>query len=231
MKAIILMSGGLDSAVILAIALKQKRECLVLSFDYGQRHKIELESAKKITAFYNVPHKIITIDPKSFGNSSLLSSTSKSEFEVPKNRTVAEMKQAETPNTYVPARNTIFLSFAIAQAEIFQAGEIYIGPNALDMKYPDCSQEFIDAFQQVINVATAQAVSGNAPKLVAPLLKLNKAEIIALGLSLKAPLEMTFSCYDPIEGQPCLECDACSLRKTGFLASSSSSQNSSTGIY
>ncbi len=216
MKAIVLMSGGLDSTVVLALALQKKRECLILSFDYGQRHKIELESAKKIAQYYNIAHKIITIDPKSFGNSSLLSSSHGSDISVPKNRTPEEMKQASTPNTYVPGRNTIFLSFAMAQAEIFSAGEIYIGPNALDMKYPDCSQEFIDCFQRVMQVATVKGCAGNAPKLIAPLLNLNKAEIISLGLSLKAPLEMTFSCYDPKNKQPCLECDACILRNNAY---------------
>jgi len=217
------MSGGLDSTVILAIALAKKRECLLISFDYGQRHKIELESAKAIAKYYNVPHKIITIDPAAFGGSSLFGSSlleKESCCEVPKNRSIDEIKASSTPNTYVPARNTIFLSFALAQAEIFGAVEIYIGPNALDIKYPDCSQAFVDAFQGVIHVATKQAVDGKAPKLVAPLINLNKAEIVALGRSLNAPLDLSFSCYDPTESnQPCLKCDACTLREDGFKAS------------
>lgn len=216
MKAIVLLSGGLDSTVILAKALGDKRECLAISFDYGQRHKIELESAKLIAAYYQVPHCIIKLDSSIFGQSSLLSNSLET---APKDRDVNQIKDAGTPTTYVPARNTIFLSLAVAQAETFSAGEIHIGPNALDTKYPDCSEAFIHAFQEVINVATKQSVDGNPPKLIAPLIKLNKKEIIALGLSLKAPLHLTFSCYAPTESnEPCLRCDACTLRQDGFAS-------------
>ena len=216
MKAIVLLSGGLDSTVILAKALEDKRECLAISFDYGQRHKIELESAKLIAAYYQVPHFIIKLDSSIFGQSSLLSNSLES---APKDRDVNQIKNAGTPTTYVPARNTIFLSLAVAQAETFSAGEIHIGPNALDTKYPDCSEAFVRAFQEVINVATKQSVDGNPPKLIAPLIKLNKKEIIALGLSLKAPLHLTFSCYSPTESnEPCLRCDACTLRQDGFAS-------------
>lgn len=213
MKAIVLMSGGLDSTVILALALQKKRECICVSFNYNQRHLIELESAKAITDYYQVPHKIITLDPIIFAGSSLLKSEA---LTVPKNRSTDEIKNAGTPSTYVPARNTIFLSLALAQAEIFAADEIYIGPNALDTVYPDCSQKFIDAFQSVINVATKQAISGNPPKLIAPLLQLNKVQIIALGKELRAPLDLSFSCYDPVDDKPCGLCDACNLRSNAF---------------
>jgi len=213
MKAIVLMSGGLDSTVILGFALQKKRECLCISFDYNQRHLVELESAKAITAHYGVKHKIITLDRSIFAGSSLLKNET---ISVPKNRSADEIKTAGTPTTYVPARNTIFLSLALAQAEIFEAEEIYIGPNALDTVYPDCSQKFIDAFQSVINVATKQAVNGNPPKLIAPLLQLNKMQIIALGKQLQAPLGLSFSCYDPVEDKPCGLCDACCLRNTAF---------------
>jgi len=214
-KAIVLLSGGLDSTVVLAQAIKNNRECLAISFNYGQRHKIELESAKIIAAYYNVSHKIIKLDSSIFGQSSLLSNHDG--VEVPKDRNARQISESSTPTTYVPARNTIFLSIAMGQAENFQACEIYIGPNALDTKYPDCSESFIHAFQRVIKVATKQSVNGNPPRLVAPLLELNKTEIIKLGLSLDAPLHLSFSCYDPtILGAPCLRCDACILRKDGF---------------
>lgn len=213
MKAIVLLSGGLDSAVILALALQKKRECLCLSFDYGQRHKIELESAKKVANHYGVSHKIVTLDTSLFGNSSLIC---KDTLEVPKNRNAQQIKESGTPNTYVPARNTIFLSMALAQAEIFSAEEIYIGPNALDTIYPDCSVNFITAFQNVIQIATKQSLDGKAPLLVAPLIHLNKPEIISLGKSLNVPFRMTLSCYDPQGNEPCLQCDACTLRSNGF---------------
>lgn len=212
MKAIVLLSGGLDSTVVLAMALARGLSCIALSFDYGQRHKVELNAAKKIARHYNVPHKIITIDPSAFGTSALIAD------DLPhQGRTIAEILAGSTPNTYVPARNTLFLSFALAQAEIQGASEIHTGPNALDTKYPDCSPAFIQAYQNLIRVATKQAMEGNAPKLVAPLLKMNKIEIIQEGLKLKAPLEMTHSCYAPsAEGMPCSICDACILRADAF---------------
>jgi len=210
-KAIVLLSGGLDSAVVLGIAKSLNRECLALSFDYGQRHKVELEAARKIATHYQTPQKLITIDPTAFGNSSLVSGE-----EIPKDRTVAEIKKT-TPSTYVPARNSLFLAFAMAQAELFHAEEIYIGANALDTIYPDCRCEFIEAFQAVLNVATAQALAGKAPQLIAPLLLWNKRRIIEEGKKLKVPLELSFSCYDPTaHNLPCQRCDACLLRQEGF---------------
>jgi 7-cyano-7-deazaguanine synthase len=213
-KAIVLLSGGLDSTVILALALKHTRKCKAISFEYGQRHNIELESAKAIARYYNVAHHIIKLDPSIFGQSSLLSKNDG--FIVPKDRDATEISKSATPSTYVPARNTIFLSVALAQAEMFGAQEIYIGPNALDTKYPDCSPQFIESFQSVINVATKQSVQGGAPKLIAPLLMLNKSDIIKLGLQIEAPMHLSFSCYDPVENKPCLRCDACRLREDGF---------------
>lgn len=209
MKAIILLSGGLDSTVMMAIALKNDRECHAISFDYGQRHKCELEHAKAVAAHYNVPHKIITIDPSCFDNSSLVSSMT-----VPKNRKLTEMNNGKIPNTYVPARNTLFLAYALGQAEIQCAQEIYAGMNALDsLPYPDCRPEFVNAFQGLMNVATKQAVEGNPPKLVTPLLHWNKTEIIQQGMLLKAPIHLTWSCYDPSpKKDPCGSCDACILR-------------------
>lgn len=217
MKAIVLFSGGVDSTVSLAIALKSGRECYPISFDYGQRHKIELESAKKIAAHYGLPHKIIKIDPATFANTALIDLKN-----VPKNRTEKEIDLGGIPSTYVPARNTLFLSYALGQAEIVQAEEIYFGPNALDIKpYPDCRPAFISAFQQVMNVATKQAVDGAPPRLVTPLIEWNKTEIIREGIRLHAPLELTFSCYDPTPmGQHCTQCDACLLRQKGFAENS-----------
>ncbi len=212
MKAIVLLSGGLDSTVMLAMALANKRECFTISFDYEQRHRIELEAAKKIVAFYGVRHRIMTINPGTFAQSSLVSG-----HNVPKNRTIKEMSLS-IPNTYVPARNTLFLAYAIGQAELAGAQEIYFGANALDIAaYPDCRPAFIQAFQGVYNVATRQAVEGKPPRLVTPLIEWDKATIIRQGLALKAPLHLTFSCYDPTaKGQPCLQCDACILREQGF---------------
>lgn len=210
-KAIVLLSGGLDSAVVLGIAKSLNRDCLALSFDYGQRHKIELEAAKKIAAYYQTTQKLIILPTATFENSSLVSN-----LDVPKDRTTSEMQTA-TPSTYVPARNSLFLAFAMAQAEAFHADEIYIGANALDSPYPDCRPQFIQAFQDLLNVATAQALQGKAPRLIAPLMAWNKRRIIAEGKKLKVPLELSFSCYDPTPTHlPCQRCDACVLRREGF---------------
>lgn len=211
MKAIVLLSGGIDSTVVLAMALERGLSCVALSFDYGQRHSIELEAAKKIAHQYIVPHKIIKIDPSAFGASALVTE------ELPhQGRAINEILTSSTPNTYVPARNTIFLSFALAQAEMHKAAEIHVGPNALDTKYPDCSPAYIQAFQNLIHFATKQSIEGQAPKLVTPLVQMNKVEIIKEGIRLKAPLEITHSCYSPIKKQPCRRCDACILREDAF---------------
>lgn len=213
MKAIVLLSGGLDSTVILAMALQQGRECFALSFDYGQRHRVELNSAAAVAAYYHIPLHIISIDPTSFAQSSLVSSIA-----MPKGRTMEEIGSGGIPNTYVPARNTLFLAYALGQAEILNAQEIYVGINAMDsLPYPDCRPEFVQAFQAVINTATKQSVEGNAPQLITPLIHWNKHEIVKQGLAHKAPLHLTFSCYDPMEeGRPCHSCDACILRDQAF---------------
>jgi 7-cyano-7-deazaguanine synthase len=210
MKAIVLFSGGLDSTVMLALALAAKRSCLALSFDYGQRHRIELEAAKSITRHFGVEHKILNIDHGAFANSSLVA-----DMNMPLNRTLQQIDASPIPSTYVPARNTLFLAFAIGQAEILQAQEIYFGPNALDHKnYVDCRPEYVKAYQSLINIATVQACEGSAPQLITPLLYLTKRDIVKLGREIKAPIEMSWSCYNPsVESKPCGRCDACILRQ------------------
>lgn len=212
-KAILLISGGLDSAVMLAEAIEKGRECHAICFDYGQRHRLEIRSAQNICRHYNVPLRIVKIDPSAFRNSSLISSQS-----IPKNRSPSEIAVSGIPSTYVPARNTIFLAFAAGHAELINAQEIYYGPNLDDaLPYPDCREEFVTAFQQVMNFATAQATTTQPPKLITPLVKLTKIEIIKHGLQLKTPFELTLSCYDPTPlAHHCGTCDACILRKNGF---------------
>jgi 7-cyano-7-deazaguanine synthase len=213
MKAIILFSGGLDSTVMLAAALASNRTCYALSFDYGQRHRIELDAAKDIARYYNIEHKIITIDRSTFGNSSLVSHEA-----LPQNRSLQEIKTSKAPSTYVPARNTLFIAYAIGQAELIHANEIYFGPNAMDYEaYVDCRPAFVAAYQHLINGATKQAVEGSPPKLIAPLIHLTKKDIVKMGRELKAPLEMTWSCYDPSANRtPCLCCDACIIKQDAF---------------
>lgn len=212
-KAIVLISGGIDSAVILAQAIKDGRVCSTLSFDYSQRHRLELRAAQAIARFYNVPHQIIKVDCSAFARSSLASAK-----KIPQNRSSAEIAKAGIPSTYVPGRNTLFLAYAMGQAEMMDASEIYYGPNAMDyVPYPDCRPEFIHAFQQVLNVATQQAQNGKAPKLVAPLVHMRKEQILTLAHALKVPLELTLSCYDPTSlSHHCGICDACVLRKEAF---------------
>lgn len=211
-RAIILLSGGIDSTVVLALALSQGVECLAISFDYGQRHRIELQSARAIASHYKVPYQVITIDPAAFLSSSLIGNS-----QLPQGRTASEMAQGGIPSTYVPARNTLFLSYALGLCELHRAGEIHFGPNRLDEPcYPDCRPSYLAAFQQVMNLATKQAVEGEPPKLVTPLLKWDKGEIIRCGRGLNAPLKKTWSCYAPEQGKPCKACDACILREQGF---------------
>lgn len=216
-KAIVLFSGGVDSTVALSMALKADRECFALSFDYGQRHRVELEHAKRITDYYTVSHRIIIIDPASFDRSSLVSSVA-----VPKDRNAQQIAEGGIPNTYVPARNTLFLAYAMGQAEILEADEIHAGFNAMDANpYPDCRPAFLGAFQALLAVATKQGIEGKAPQLMTPLIRWDKTEIIKQGIALKAPLHLTFSCYDPaLNGEPCQHCDACILRVEGFAKSS-----------
>lgn len=208
MKAIVLVSGGLDSTVVLAHALHHGRDCYALSFDYGQRHKVELHAAEKICRYYHVPQRVVTIDPGVFGNIGLTSDRA-----IPKNRTAQEIKEGGTPPSYVPARNTLFLSYAMGLAEVLQASEIYFGPNNLDVNYPDCSISFVQAFQSVLNVATKQARESQPPSLITPLIEWNKNQIVNYGKELNVPIELTFSCYDPLKtGEACKACDACILR-------------------
>lgn len=208
-----LFSGGLDSTVVLAMAKVQGRECIALSFDYGQSHRIELEHAKAITAHYQVSHRTINIDPECFKKTALVNG-----IEAPKNRTPDEISQNGIPSTYVPARNTLFLAFAAGQAEIYEADEIHCGPNFLDRNpYPDCRPEFYASFQSVLLSATKQAAEGNPPKLVTPLINWDKKQIVREAQKLNVPIEMTFSCYTPHEGTPCGVCDACILRDEALL--------------
>lgn len=214
-KAVLLLSGGLDSTTLLALATKQGYSVHALSFDYGQRHSIELNAARNIARRYNTAqHLIAKIDLRVFGGSSLTS-------DIPVARDRNLDKDDGIPLTYVPARNTIFLSYALAFAEVVGAGEIFIGVNALDYSgYPDCRPEFIAAFEGMANLATrAGAESADEPaiRIRAPLIDLSKRQIIELGLGLGVDYSMTTSCYDPgADGAACGKCDACQLRLRGF---------------
>lgn len=209
MDTILLLSGGLDSAVLLAEAVSKGKTVLALSFDYGQRHKIELEFARKLARHYGVAHKVIIIDPQTFGQSSLVS-----DLEVPKRRHPEEIQKNGNNSTYVPARNTLFLAYAIIQAEIHQADEILYGPNALDRHcFPDCDAGYVAAVQAMIDQAMKQTLKEKAPRVRTPLIEMDKKAIIERAGELNVPLEMTLSCYDPTpQGEHCMECDACALR-------------------
>ncbi len=210
-RAVILLSGGLDSATVLAIAHSEGRECHALSIVYGQRHVVELEAARRVAAAMGVDeHVVHSLDLRVFGASALTG-----EIDVPKDAVGAP----GIPVTYVPARNTIFLSLALGYAEARDAEEIWIGVNEVDSSgYPDCRPEFIDAFQQVILKGTRSGVEHGQPRLVAPLLHLTKADIIRRGLALGVDYAITHSCYDPApDGRACGHCDSCLLRRKGFL--------------
>jgi 7-cyano-7-deazaguanine synthase len=213
-KAVCLLSGGLDSTTCLAYARREGFTCYALSFDYGQRHKIELENAARVAAELGAEkHMIAKIGLDAFGGSALTAA-----IDVPKSRSAAEMG-AGIPITYVPARNTIFLSFALAWAEVLGASDIFIGVNALDYSgYPDCRPEFIEAYERMANLATKAGVESRSRlRIHTPLLRLTKAEIVKLGSELGVPFGLTFSCYDPgADGRPCGFCDACLLRRKGF---------------
>ena len=207
-QCIVLLSGGLDSATVLNIALKEY-EVTALIFDYGQRHKFEISAAKKIADLAKTPIKLIKIDLGQFGNSALTDN-----IEVPKNQEIGK----EIPVTYVPVRNTIFLSYALAYAEVNNIFDIFIGVNALDYSgYPDCRPEFIQAFEKMANEGTKFAQGNKKIKIHTPLISLTKAEIIKTGTELDVDYNLTHSCYDPsFDGLSCGECDACILRKEGF---------------
>jgi 7-cyano-7-deazaguanine synthase len=213
--AIILLSGGLDSTTTLAVARSQGfAPLLTLAFDYGQRHRQELAAARKISAAMGAgEHRVIPIDLRQFGGSALTA-----DIAVPKDRDESQMA-AEIPITYVPARNTIFLSFALAFAEVKQVRDLFIGVNALDYSgYPDCRPKYIEAFAHLANLATKMTVSGGEPfRVHAPLIRLTKAQIITWGVKLGVDYSMTHSCYDPdFAGRACGKCDSCVLRKRGF---------------
>jgi len=213
-KAVCLLSGGLDSATCLAYARREGFACYALSFDYGQRHRVELEAAARIAACLGAErHEVVKIALDAFGGSALTAG-----IPVPKSRSLAEMAEA-IPVTYVPARNTIFLSFALAWAEVLESSDLFIGVNALDYSgYPDCRPEFIEAYERMANLATKAGIEGGARlKIHTPLIQKSKAEIVRLAQELGVPFGLTHSCYDPSEnGRPCGACDACLLRRKGF---------------
>ena len=213
-RAVVLLSGGLDSSTVLAIAQQKGFYVFALSFSYGQRHTAELESAKAIAQQFEVDrHVVVDIDLRRFGGSALTD-----DIAVPKGRDIGQMAE-EIPVTYVPARNTIFLSYALAWAEVLEAKHIFIGVNAVDYSgYPDCRPEFIEAFERMANLATRAGVEDESPlRIETPLLQLSKAQIIQKGIALGVDYALTNSCYDPLDsGAPCNECDACLLRAQGF---------------
>ena len=210
-RAVLLLSGGLDSTTLLAYAVNERFAVHAMTFRYGQRHAVEIEAARRIAALYGVrDHVIVDVDLRAFGGSALTSDVA-----VPKDRA----NDLGIPVTYVPARNTIFLSFAVAWSEVLEASDIFIGVNALDYSgYPDCRPEYIAAYERMANLATRGAVEGTTPiRIRTPLINRSKAEIIQLGLSLGVDYAMTKSCYDPDpSGAACGHCDSCHLRLKGF---------------
>lgn len=214
-RAVILLSGGLDSATCLAMAKSQGFASYAISFRYGQRHGIELERAALVATHLGaLEHIIIDIDLAKLGGSALTDRN----IAVPKHQTVDQIG-SDIPLTYVPARNTVFLSYALAWAEVLESKDIFIGVNALDYSgYPDCRPEYIEAFEKMANLATKRGVEGNRLTIHAPLINLTKAEIIKKGLALGVDYGLTISCYDPApNGTPCGRCDSCLLRSKGFL--------------
>jgi 7-cyano-7-deazaguanine synthase len=210
MIAVCLLSGGLDSSTCLGIARAEGYECYALSFDYGQRHAIELAAAGRIAQHFGArEHRVLKIDLRSFGGSALTG-----DIAVPKNQSAAGI-----PITYVPARNTIFLSFALAWCEVLECSNIFLGVNAIDYSgYPDCRPEFIEAFERMANLATKSGVEQKTRvRIHTPLIKLSKAEIVRRGVEVGVDFALTHSCYDPEEGgRPCGSCDSCRLRRKGF---------------
>jgi 7-cyano-7-deazaguanine synthase len=215
-KAVVLLSGGVDSTTTLAIALRESFDVYALTFRYGQRNAIEIEAACRVAqALGTVEHMLVNFDLRQFAGSALTS-----DLEVPKDRPIVSMAES-IPVTYVPARNTIFLSFALAWAEVLGAATIFIGVNALDYSgYPDCRPEYLRAYEQMARLATRAAVEGQQEMAIqAPLLHLSKAEIIRRGLDLEVNYGLTFTCYDPSpDGRACAHCDACRLRIGAFAA-------------
>ncbi len=213
-KAVVLLSGGLDSATALAIAKSEGFACYALSFKYGQRHALELDAARRVAESLGVSeHLVLNLDLGRIGGSALTDNIA-----VPKNRDESEMSK-EIPVTYVPARNTVFLAHALAWAEVAGAQDIFIGVNALDYSgYPDCRPEFIEAFERMANLATKAGVEGTRFHIHAPLIRMTKSEIIRTGVGLGVDYSLTHSCYDPASGgRACGRCDSCLLRKKGFV--------------
>lgn len=209
-RAVVLLSGGLDSATCLALAKQRGYDCYALSFDYGQRHVVELNAARTIAhSMQVVDHKVIRLDLASLGGSALTDTT----------LAVPEQESAGIPITYVPARNTVFLAYAMAWAEVLGASAIFIGVNALDYSgYPDCRPAFIEAFQHMANLATKAGVEGHSLKIETPLLNWNKAEIIRAGAVAGVDFGLTVSCYQVSgDGKACGKCDSCRFRKKGFM--------------
>jgi len=213
-KAVCLLSGGLDSATCLALARRDGYVCYALSFDYGQRHRVELESAARVASSLGAErHMVAKIGLDAFGGSALTA-----DLAVPKSRSLDAMAHG-IPITYVPARNTIFLSFALAWAEVLASSDIFIGVNALDYSgYPDCRPEFVEAYERMANLATKAGVEGRSHlQIHTPLISLTKAQIVRLAAQLGVPFGLTHSCYDPHpDGSPCGQCDSCLLRRKGF---------------
>jgi len=213
-KAVILLSGGIDSSTTFAIARSEGYECYALTFDYGQRHYRELESARRVADALDARrHLVIGFDLREIGGSALTG-----ELDVPK-QDAGDATRSSIPVTYVPARNTIFLSFALSWAEVLGAGDIFIGANAVDYSgYPDCRPEYLKAFEEMANLATRVSVEGTTRfRVLAPLLHMTKGEIIRRGAELGFDYALTWSCYDPTpEGRPCLRCDSCRFREKGF---------------
>ncbi len=212
-KAVLLLSGGLDSATTAAIALGRGFELYALTFYYGQKHNIEIESAKKLANFFNIKDHIIIELPVKIFHSALVKNSG---IEVPKNRDPET--DTEIPPTYVPARNILFLSYALSYAESIGARDIFIGATAVDYSgYPDCRPEFFECYNKMANMGTRAGLSGDCFNIEAPLLKMKKSEIIAKGKDLDIDYSLTHSCYDPyVDGTPCGECDSCKIRRTGF---------------
>ena len=215
-RGVVLVSGGLDSATTLAVAQRDGFACYALSFDYGQRHRHELDAARRVASAVGVrQHIVLPLDLRAIGGSALTD-----EIAVPKDRSESEMS-AGIPITYVPARNTVFLSLALGWAEVLGAYDLFIGVNAVDYSgYPDCRPEFIEQFERLANLATQAGVEGRGRfRVHAPLIDLTKAEIIKLGVSLGVNYGLTHSCYDPDDdGRPCGRCDSCVIRRDGFAA-------------
>ncbi len=215
-KAVVLLSGGLDSSTTLAVAVHEGYECYALSFEYGQRHRKELEAARRVAESLGVrEHRIVKLDIAQFGGSALTT-----DADVPKGRGLEEIGHG-IPPTYVPARNTIFLAHALAYAEVIEAFDIFIGANCIDYSgYPDCRPEYLRAFEYLANLATRAAVEGRGRfRIRAPMLTLSKEDIVRRALELGVDLSLTWSCYDPTpEGLACGQCDSCLLRKAGFEA-------------